>query len=89
MAGLTGVHEEGGCAGARERGRNFIADVARFTHAGDDDAALAVQDQVAGPAEVVVKPRSKGRNGVGLGAENGEPQLDVGVFCHGYASTPS
>ena len=49
--GLGRVQEKSRAAGAGERRRDLVADVARFAHAGDDDAALASQQQIASPRE--------------------------------------
>ena len=48
MAGLGGVHEEGGRAGGGERRGDLARDMARLAEPGDDDAALGLADQFDG-----------------------------------------
>ena len=52
--GFGRVQEPGRRAGARERRRNLPADEAGLAHAGDDDAAVAVEEQLDGAFEVAV-----------------------------------
>ena len=48
MAGLRGMHEEGGRAGGGQRRRDLARDMARFAEPGDDDAALGLPDGLDG-----------------------------------------
>ena len=59
MQRVHAVEQDGGGAGAGERGGDFLADVAGLADADDDDfAALAEggHDQIHGAHEAVVEP---------------------------------
>ena len=52
VAGLGRVHEEGGGAGAGQRGGDLAADVAGFAHAGHDHPAAAAKTNAAGARKI-------------------------------------
>ena len=87
VAGFAGVHEKGRRAGARQRGGDLVADMAGFTHAGDDDAALALEHQIRRRRKTVDPALRPGRKRRPLRFEDGQAQLDECVFCHnqGYS----
>ena len=62
-----GVQEERRAARAGERRCDLVADVAGLAHAGDDDAARAGEQQVAGAGKRVVEAMLERGDGVGLG----------------------
>jgi hypothetical protein len=63
---LTGVHEKGGGASAREGGGNFAADVTGFAHAGHNDSALAAQNQPTGLRKSIINALTERKNGCRL-----------------------
>ncbi len=67
MAGFTGVDKEGRRARRGKCGGDFIADMAAFTHSGNNDPAFALQRQFAGFFKVSI--------------ELGE-QVDYGIPLH-------
>ena len=82
--GLGRMQEPGGRAGARERRRDLPADDARLAHAGDDDAAPAVEEQLDGALEVAVdaidEAEDRGRFGAeDLSARGPVPVVGVGA----------
>ena len=52
VARLAGMHEEGGRAGAGQGGGDLAADMARFTHARDDDSPTADETNPAGACKL-------------------------------------
>ena len=85
VRGLGGVQEPGRRAGARQRGGDLPADDAGLAHAGDDDAAAAVEEELDGALEVAVDAVDEAEDGGGLGAEHLareiEPGGGVGASC--------
>ena len=69
MAGFAGMHEKRGRAGARQGGGNLVADVTRFAHAGDDDAAAAMQDHFAGILEILIQAFGERDDRLGFGLQ--------------------
>ena len=43
------MHKKCRCTGGRQGGSNFAANMARFTHAGDNHFALTVKEDLASP----------------------------------------
>ena len=66
MKRLGGVHEEGRRARARERGRDFAADVARLAHARDNHARLAGQNSLHRTDELGIDALLELQHGLGL-----------------------
>lgn len=73
MTGFTGVNEERGCASAGEGGRNFFADVTRFAHAGHNNAAGAVEYELASFVELLIDTPVQGAYGVRFYAKGAKP----------------
>ena len=71
------VEEEGRRAGAGERGGDLPADDARLAHAGDDDAAAAVEQQPDGALEAVVEPIDEREDRGRLGLQDLARERDV------------
>src|SRR5439155_15103353 len=67
MARFAWMDEEGGRAGGREGGGDFSGDMAGLAHAGHDQPAVRVGDQVYGGYEGAAEPIVDG------GCERGEP----------------
>ena len=67
---LGRVEEEGRRAGARQRRGDLAADDARLAHAGDDDAAAALEQQLDGALEVVVEAIDQAEDRRRLGAQH-------------------
>ena len=82
--GLRRMKKERRRAGAGERGRDLPADDARLAHAGDDDAAAAVEQQPHRALEAVVEAIDQRENGGRLGLQDLARQREVG--CHGSCS---
>ena len=57
MAGFGGGHEKSRCPGRGQRGRDLVANVSRFAHTRDDNAAARVHAKLAGRDEIVIQPR--------------------------------
>src|ERR1700683_3450616 len=70
VGGFGGVKKEGGRAGTGEGGGDFAADQAGLAHAGDDDAALAIHEEVDGTFEALVQAGDEGGDGLGLDAQD-------------------
>ena len=68
MTRFGGVDKECGCAGAGQRGRNFITDMTGFAHTDYDDAARRIETELAGGDKGVVQPRAQCADG---------PRLDI------------
>ena len=56
MHAFGGMQKERGGAGAGECGGDFLPDQARLSHAGDDDLALALNEQIHGLGELGIQP---------------------------------
>ena len=76
VAGLAGMHEEGGRAGAGQRGGDLAADVAGLAHAGHDDAATAVKTNAAGACKLRPQARQLRAQTVDLDAERLAAEFD-------------
>ncbi len=72
------MHEERGRARAGQRCGNFPADDARFAHAGDDDASLALVQHPDGSIEVLVQPVDERRDSRGFGLQHLARERTVG-----------
>jgi hypothetical protein len=83
MARFGGVDEVGRGARTGERGRDLRADVARLTHAHDDDTALAVEDQAAGLHETRIDALLQRRDRLALQGKCRQCGLDQSVGAHG------
>ena len=55
VRGFGGMDEKGGRAGGGEGGGDFVADVAGFADAGNDEAAGAVEHGIDGGGEIAVE----------------------------------
>ncbi len=74
--------EEPGCrARARQRRRNLPADDARLAHAGDDDAAAAIVEELDGALEVLVDAVDEPEDGGGLRAEHRACEIERRKQC--------
>ena len=80
----AGWRNKAGGAGARQRRGNLAADDARLAHAGDDDAAAAVEQELDGALEVAVDAVDEAEDRRRLGAEHlaGEVERGGGVGAH-------
>ena len=67
MAGFAWMHEKSGGPGAGQRSGNLVADMPRFTHTGDDDAALAIQNHLASVIKRLIDAFDQCENGFGFG----------------------
>ena len=76
MARLARVHEERRRAGACEGGGKLSADVSRFAHARDDDAAAAVKTNPASECKLVAEAGQLRAQTVDLYGQGGTPELD-------------
>ena len=82
VAGLAGMHEERGRAGAGEGGGDLAADMAGFAHAGHDDAAPAVKTNAAGACKIRPQTRQLRAQSVDFDVERLAAEIDeifVGV----------
>jgi len=64
------VKKERGRAGAGERGGDFAADEAGFAESGDDDAALALEEQLDGAVEAGVEAVEEALDGLDFDAQD-------------------
>ena len=80
------VQEPGRRAGARERRRDLAADDARLAHAGDDDAAAAVVEQLDRALEVAVDAIDQAEDRRRLGAQDLARELEAGDRVGGHAA---
>jgi len=89
VAGLGGVHEEGGGAGAGQGGSDLATDMPRLAHADHNDTALAGEDQFAGLYEAGIDTRVQLLNCLDFqanGALRGFDQLTA--LAHGWRGRP-
>src|SRR5688572_1105382 len=78
-----------GRAGARQRGGDLAADDSRLAHAGDDDAAAALEEEANRPLEVAVEAVEKAEDGGRLGLQDLARQVQaVDGAVHTMASRP-
>jgi hypothetical protein len=66
VEGVGGMEEKGGGSGTGEGGRDFAADETGLTHACDDDAAFAMEEDVDGFLEGGVQASEDILNGLGF-----------------------
>ena len=76
MAGLAGMHEERGRAGAGQGGGDFAADMAGFAHARHDDAAAAVKTNAAGACKIRPQARQLRAQSVDFDGERLAAEFD-------------
>src|SRR6266581_6820444 len=70
VQGFRSVQKKGWSAGAGKGGGNFSADETRLSHAGDDDAPFADEQDVHGFVEAGVQPREHVLNGLRFDLEH-------------------
>ena len=80
VARLAGVHEERRGTGARERGGELAADMPRFAHSRDDDAAAAVKTNPASECKLVSQAGQLRAQAVDFDGERGAPELDEALI---------
>jgi hypothetical protein len=78
MARLAGMHVERRRSGARQRGRDLVADVTRLAHPGDDDPPAAAEQDLAGAHEGFVQPLAQARDGLDLQCHGALGRLQPG-----------
>ena len=70
MYRLGGVQKISRGAGTRHGGRDLPCHMARFADATDDDATMALQNQIDGAGEAGIQPLGLGGDGIGFDAEH-------------------
>ena len=84
MAGLARVHEKCRGTGAGQGGGDLVTDMPGFAHAGDDDAAPAVENHLAGGMESIVDTIDQRGDRLGLGFQHRDAEILERVFAHGW-----